>query len=248
MQLMPDTARQYGVTDPASLPQNIDAGAHYMADLLQQYGGDPQAALVAYNGGPRAVAMWRGGAPWQESADYLRLVNQYSTQYRNAPPPADTSPGAVATRGALVGVSQNELGLSPQEAAAMCGPAAAYAFVRNFGRTPTALEAVNMAKDNGWWRGEMQGPASEVSLIRALGVPASMGAADPNRIRAELDAGRMVLIDTPGHYYQITGYVPGTDRFLFGDAVGRRQTQGVSLDGLGSLGYGAPRTAIYWGQ
>jgi hypothetical protein len=57
MQLMPQTAAQYGVTsatifDPAT---NIDAGAHYLSDLVNQF-GNVNTALAAYNWGPGNVS------------------------------------------------------------------------------------------------------------------------------------------------------------------------------------------------
>lgn len=51
MQLMPDTAKQYGV-NPWDPQQNIDGGAHYISDLQKKYGGDNAKALMAYNWGP----------------------------------------------------------------------------------------------------------------------------------------------------------------------------------------------------
>lgn len=51
MQLMPDTARELGVTDVNDPEQNIDAGVRYMKKLLNMYGGDVKKALAAYNGG-----------------------------------------------------------------------------------------------------------------------------------------------------------------------------------------------------
>ncbi len=55
MQLMPDTARLYGVTDAHDARANIDAGARYLRDLLAYFAGNVELALAAYNAGPRAV-------------------------------------------------------------------------------------------------------------------------------------------------------------------------------------------------
>ncbi|HEY4373042.1 MAG TPA: lytic transglycosylase domain-containing protein [Burkholderiales bacterium] len=55
MQLMPDTARLYGVADPHDARANIDAGARYMRDLVAYFAGNVELALAAYNAGPRAV-------------------------------------------------------------------------------------------------------------------------------------------------------------------------------------------------
>jgi flagellum-specific peptidoglycan hydrolase FlgJ len=157
---------------------------------------------------------------------------------------------AEATSGPIgPGISQNELGLPPEIAAAFCGPAAAMLFAQRAGRMPTAIEALNLAKDVGWTTGAgMAGPQSTVNLLQRMGVPSSLGPVDPAKIASELAQGRPVIIDTPLHYYQVIGYNAQTGGFVFGDAVGRRAgPQGITLDRLASLNYGAPRTAIYLG-
>lgn len=55
MQLMPETARSYGVKDLFDPHENIHAGVKCLSDLLQQFGGDVELALAAYNAGPTAV-------------------------------------------------------------------------------------------------------------------------------------------------------------------------------------------------
>lgn len=52
MQLMPDTARQYGVNDLRDAKQNADGGAAFLAQLLKAQQGDTIYALQAYNWGP----------------------------------------------------------------------------------------------------------------------------------------------------------------------------------------------------
>lgn len=55
MQLMPDTARALGVTNPKDPDQNIDGGVRYINKLIKQYKGDIRTALAAYNWGPLYV-------------------------------------------------------------------------------------------------------------------------------------------------------------------------------------------------
>lgn len=55
MQLMPATSQQFGVADPFDPKQNLQAGAKYLKQLLDRYGGDVPKALAAYNAGPGRV-------------------------------------------------------------------------------------------------------------------------------------------------------------------------------------------------
>lgn len=62
MQLMPATAMQFGVKDPFDPEQNTSAGARFLKQLLEKYGGDVSLALAAYNAGPATVDKV-GGVP-----------------------------------------------------------------------------------------------------------------------------------------------------------------------------------------
>jgi hypothetical protein len=58
-QFMPGTAAQYGLDDPFDAPAAIDAQAHLMSDLLEEFAGSVSLALAAYNAGPAAVERCR---------------------------------------------------------------------------------------------------------------------------------------------------------------------------------------------
>jgi soluble lytic murein transglycosylase-like protein len=74
MQLMDNTARQLGVVDSFDPAQNLDAGACFLRQLLDRYGGDETLALAAYNAGPSAVDRWGGIPPYRETLAYVPRV------------------------------------------------------------------------------------------------------------------------------------------------------------------------------
>jgi soluble lytic murein transglycosylase-like protein len=77
MQLMPATARQYGVTDPYDPSQNIRAGVAYLRQLLDRYQDNEELALAAYNAGPGAVDRYGESVPpYRETRNYVAKINQ----------------------------------------------------------------------------------------------------------------------------------------------------------------------------
>ena len=81
MQLMPATAQELGVADPFDIEQNIDGGARYLRQMLDNYGGDVKVALAAYNAGPGAVERYGGRIPpYQETEQYVARVLRFSKQ------------------------------------------------------------------------------------------------------------------------------------------------------------------------
>lgn len=79
MQLMPDTAKRYGIADPYHAESNIRGGTRYLRDLLAMFDGDVELALAAYNAGENAVI--RHGKhvpPYPETQDYVpRVLKKY---------------------------------------------------------------------------------------------------------------------------------------------------------------------------
>jgi soluble lytic murein transglycosylase-like protein len=74
MQLMPDTAAQFGVKDPFDPRQNIDSGAKLLKQLLDRYQGNIAMALGAYNAGPARVDAAGGVPPIQETLRYVQAI------------------------------------------------------------------------------------------------------------------------------------------------------------------------------
>jgi soluble lytic murein transglycosylase-like protein len=72
MQLMPSTARQYGVTDPYDARANIEAGIKHLKSLLDRFPRD--VALAAYNAGEAAVYRFKGVPPYAETRDYVSRI------------------------------------------------------------------------------------------------------------------------------------------------------------------------------
>jgi soluble lytic murein transglycosylase-like protein len=83
-QLMPGTAASLGVSDPRDPAQSIDAGAKYLRQQLDAFGGDPSLALAAYNAGPGAVRRYGGVPPYAETQAYVQKVLGYANAYRSA--------------------------------------------------------------------------------------------------------------------------------------------------------------------
>lgn len=79
MQFMPENLRKYGVADATDPVQMIDAAGRYLRDTMRQYGGDIDAMIADYNGGPRqAREVLAGRQPRaKETREYLARVREY---------------------------------------------------------------------------------------------------------------------------------------------------------------------------
>ena len=82
MQLIPATARRFGVNDSFNPAQNINGGVQYLAWLLRRYKQDVTLASAAYNAGEGAVDRYGGVPPYRETRLYVVRVGQLAERYR----------------------------------------------------------------------------------------------------------------------------------------------------------------------
>ena len=82
MQLIPKTARMLNVRDPLDPEDNIRGGSRYLRMMLDQFKGDLDLALAAYNAGPTAVRNYGGIPPYAETIRYIDKVKRYLRHYR----------------------------------------------------------------------------------------------------------------------------------------------------------------------
>jgi len=76
MQLVPATARRFGVRNAFDPKANVDGGVRYLKYLMKMFGGDVQLSLAAYNAGENAVVWHNGVPPFPETRDYLRKISE----------------------------------------------------------------------------------------------------------------------------------------------------------------------------
>ena len=84
MQLMPDTARLYKVSNVYDPDENIDGGVRHLRLLLDRYQGDLRLTLAGYNAGIQAVEKYGGVPPYPETREYIRRVLDYHQRYRGS--------------------------------------------------------------------------------------------------------------------------------------------------------------------
>ncbi|MHB1162742.1 MAG: C39 family peptidase [Chloroflexota bacterium] len=167
---------------------------------------------------------------WMEAVGRLRALGDPRTGAMRAsgqPEVAGSGPAAAGSQAgrdarirAVRGLvpSQFDRTLTPQEANAACGPAAAVAFARASGRDLSLRQAVDLARTVGWTpTGGMNGVANQKRLLEKIGVSARLDSSgDWEKIVRTVSAGVPVTISTPGHYFVADEYDPRTGRFHVG--------------------------------
>lgn len=77
MQLMPATARRFGVTDSFDPEQNIYAGTKYLRWLLDKFEGNADLAVAGYNAGEGNIMKYDGVPPFRETVNYINRIARH---------------------------------------------------------------------------------------------------------------------------------------------------------------------------
>ncbi|MGH9457458.1 MAG: lytic transglycosylase domain-containing protein [Thermoanaerobaculia bacterium] len=82
MQLMPATARRFGVADAFDPRANVHAGTRYLRWLLDRFDGRVELALAGYNAGEGNVDRYEGVPPFRETREYIRRIARHLERQR----------------------------------------------------------------------------------------------------------------------------------------------------------------------
>ena len=91
MQLMPDTAMRLEVRDIDDPRENIFGGTRFLRILANDFNGDLELTVAAYNAGGEAVRTYRGVPPFAETRGYVAKVTHYYHRYRTIPDAVEAS-------------------------------------------------------------------------------------------------------------------------------------------------------------
>jgi soluble lytic murein transglycosylase-like protein len=85
MQLMPDTAARLEVRDIDDPRENIFGGTRFLRILANDFNGDLELTIAAYNAGGEAVMRFGGIPPYAQTRNYVVKVTQFYKRYRTIP-------------------------------------------------------------------------------------------------------------------------------------------------------------------
>jgi soluble lytic murein transglycosylase-like protein len=90
MQMMPATAKRFGLKDPFDAAANVEAGTKYLKFLLKRFNGDVSLALAGYNAGEGSVDKYKGVPPYSETQNYVKKISAtYGKTYHPVLTPGD---------------------------------------------------------------------------------------------------------------------------------------------------------------
>jgi len=117
MQLLPDTAYQFGVNDPFEPAQSVLGAARFLSDIRQrqltqhEFSADLPTLLAAYNAGEGAVEQYRGVPPYPETKQYIKRV--LWLYLFGVPPERATTPIALPTQASAPPIPVNRAPAQP---------------------------------------------------------------------------------------------------------------------------------------
>ena len=91
MQLMPETAERMQVKDIDDPRENIFGGTRLLRILANEFNGDLELTVAAYNAGDGAVMRFGGIPPFSQTRDYVVNVTKFYRRYRAMPDVIDAS-------------------------------------------------------------------------------------------------------------------------------------------------------------
>jgi soluble lytic murein transglycosylase-like protein len=97
MQLIPSTAKRFGVANSFDPKENIEGGVKYLKFLLDYYNQDISKAVAAYNAGEKAVDKFHGIPPYAETQNYVVQVTKNLNARRAKPTKATAAPVQMAS-------------------------------------------------------------------------------------------------------------------------------------------------------
>ncbi len=109
MQLIPSTARRFGVSNSFDARQNIDAGVRYLKYLQSVYGNNMRLVLAAYNAGEGAVERYRGIPRYPETMNYVYQVGRRWGELNRSRRPAVAKRATTAATPASTKAESDEL-------------------------------------------------------------------------------------------------------------------------------------------
>jgi len=115
MQLIPSTARRFGVRNPFDPKENIEGGVRYLRFLLDYYRNDYPKAIAAYNAGEGAVDRFQGIPPYTETRNYVYQVAKNLKAARQAEEAKSQAAQHAAEQSAAQKASLDKSGQEKQE-------------------------------------------------------------------------------------------------------------------------------------
>jgi hypothetical protein len=103
MQLMPATAKRFGVTNSFDPEENIHAGTRYLRWLLKTFDGNADLAVAAYNAGEGNVWKYDGVPPFRETVNYIKRISKHirkAIDNEVIPREIEQQPAAISVAGA----------------------------------------------------------------------------------------------------------------------------------------------------